>query len=251
MEAMETNQTAIWWLRVLLPLALLVLVLALAGPLGYRLGITGVRASVLILPGVSALLAAVVCLGSLLALALHWAHWAPRELMIPGGSLLLALLILGNMGWQYQRATSVPAIHDITTAPEDPPQFVAVLPLRGGQSNALEYDAAKLAEVTRTAYPQVRHIMADLSADEAAELSRTLVAKLGWELVAASDGLIEATHTSAFYGFKDDVAIRIRSGQGAGVRIDLRSVSRVGQSDLGANAARIEAFISAFDAATR
>jgi uncharacterized protein (DUF1499 family) len=74
-----------------------------------------------------------------------------------------------------------------------------------------------------------------------------LVAEFGWKQAAADRqaGRIEATDTTAMYGFKDDVVIRIRP-RGEGSLIDLRSVSRVGQSDLGANAARIQAFMERF-----
>jgi uncharacterized protein (DUF1499 family) len=67
---------------------------------------------------------------------------------------------------------------------------------------------------------------------------------LGWEIVAASedDGRFEATDTTFWFGFKDDVVVRIRP-EGDGSRIDLRSVSRVGVGDLGANAARIKRFV--------
>ena len=71
-------------------------------------------------------------------------------------------------------------------------------------------------------------------------------ASLGWEIVSVSEneGRIEATATTFWFGFKDDVVIRVREDSG-GTRIDLRSVSRVGGGDLGANAARIRAFIDA------
>jgi uncharacterized protein (DUF1499 family) len=58
-------------------------------------------------------------------------------------------------------------------------------------------------------------------------------------------GLVEATATTFWFGFKDDVVVRVVANA-AGSRIDIRSVSRVGQSDIGANAARIEKFLAAF-----
>ena len=73
---------------------------------------------------------------------------------------------------------------------------------------------------------------------------------MGWELVASTPdtGLIEATATTNLLHFKDDVAIRITKTDAGGSILDVRSVSRVGMSDLGANAARIEAFIAALKA---
>jgi uncharacterized protein (DUF1499 family) len=93
----------------------------------------------------------------------------------------------------------------------------------------------------------MRPVDSELTPSAAFDRAETLVAELGWEQVAADReaGRIEATDTTAMYGFKDDVVIRIRS-RGEGSVIDLRSVSRVGQSDLGTNAARIRAFIERF-----
>jgi uncharacterized protein (DUF1499 family) len=68
---------------------------------------------------------------------------------------------------------------------------------------------------------------------------------LGWEVVAsdAATGRIEATATSRWFGFKDDVVVRIRP-EGAGSRVDVRSMSRVGVGDLGANAERVREFLA-------
>jgi len=121
--------------------------------------------------------------------------------------------------------------------------------LRGAEANPLDYDAKALAAPTREAYPFVQPIRTDLAPSEAFARTQQLAAEFGWEVVATDPnaGRIEATATTSLYGFKDDVVVRIRP-DGAGSRIDLRSVSRVGQSDLGANAGRIGAFIEAFGA---
>jgi uncharacterized protein (DUF1499 family) len=68
---------------------------------------------------------------------------------------------------------------------------------------------------------------------------------LDWEIVAsdAPAGRIEATATTMWFGFKDDIVVRVRPEAGGGSRVDVRSVSRVGQSDVGANAKRIREFI--------
>jgi len=67
---------------------------------------------------------------------------------------------------------------------------------------------------------------------------------LGWKIGTESEsaGMFEATDTTFWYGFKDDVVVRVTALEEGGSRIDARSVSRVGVSDLGANAARISRF---------
>ena len=72
---------------------------------------------------------------------------------------------------------------------------------------------------------------------------------MGWTVHTQDidSGLIEATATTFWYGFKDDIIIRIRAGEGGGSVLDMRSISRVGQSDLGANAKRIRKFVKALN----
>lgn len=246
-EAAAGGRTA-WWAKFILiggSLAALLLVLA---PLGYRSGVLGVSAAVLMLPGMGAVLA-VITLGFTivgLILTLKRGLIAERLPVAIGGVLALAVLV--NMGSWFMRANAVPPIHDISTDSADPPGFVAVAELRGPETNPLDYDAEVLAAATSEAYPFVQPIRSSMSPAEAFARSEQLIEALGWELVAAAPaaGRLEATATTSLYGFKDDVVIRIRADS-AGSRIDLRSVSRVGQSDLGANAGRIGAFIAAFE----
>ena len=117
-----------------------------------------------------------------------------------------------------------------------------MIPLRGDDSNPLEY-TPELAATQRRAYPDIQPVLLTSSPDEAFDYSVTAIESLGWELVDADRdaGRVEATDTTFWFGFKDDVVIRIRPSDG-GSRVDLRSVSRVGGGDLGANAARIRAF---------
>jgi uncharacterized protein (DUF1499 family) len=106
--------------------------------------------------------------------------------------------------------------------------------------------AKTLGQVGHEAYPAVRPLA--LSADPArvAAAAEAEAKAQGWTL-ATSDpagGVIEATAETFWFGFKDDVAIRIRPGANGGSVVDVRSTSRVGLSDIGANAARIEAFLA-------
>jgi uncharacterized protein (DUF1499 family) len=141
------------------------------------------------------------------------------------------------------QARSVPPIHDITTDTEKPPQFVAILPLRAGAANPPGYDP-KVGEVQKGAYPHIRPL--ELAVPPAAAFARALAAarEMEWEVVAAEEkeGRIEAVATTRWFGFKDDVVVRLAPAAG-GARIDVRSKSRVGRSDVGANAKRIERFL--------
>lgn len=245
-EQMNSERTA-WWAKFVLIGGVLAALLLVLAPIGYRLGVLGVPAAVLMLPGMGAALGVLVLLFALAGIVITLRRGLIRERvpLVLGG--VLALVVVANMGAWFLRANSVPPIHDISTDPVDPPRFVAVVELRGAHSNPLDYDAEALASVTRDAYPFVQPIHSSLSPSAAFARAVSVVEDFGWETVAAdpSAGHIEATATTRLYGFKDDVVIRIEP-DGSGSRIDLRSVSRVGQSDLGANAGRIGAFIDAF-----
>jgi uncharacterized protein (DUF1499 family) len=165
------------------------------------------------------------------------------------GALGLGTLTLGIPYVQQRTVRTVPPIHDITTDPTDPPLFVAVLPLRAEAPNSADYAGDSIAALQRVAYPEVQPVQ--LAEAPGAAFARALRAaeSMGWTLVAAdsTDGRIEATATTTWFGFKDDVVIRLRA-EGTGTRLDVRSVSRVGRSDVGANAARIRAYVKALDA---
>ena len=167
--------------------------------------------------------------------------------------VLLGLLVLGTvMGalafylpWNQQRiAQSVPPIHDITTDTVNPPAFVDIVPLRAEAPNPAEYAGAETAELQRAAYPDLQAMEFNDSVVEVFAAAMEVVDDMGWELVAneAEEGRIEATATTRWFGFKDDVVIRIQDMDMDGTRVDVRSKSRVGRSDVGANAARIRAF---------
>ena len=150
------------------------------------------------------------------------------------------LLAFGGIMMLRAKAQSVPPIHDISTDTLEPPQFVAVLPLRAGAMNPPEYAGPAVAAQQTAAYPQISPLVLNVAPDQAYSRALAAAAALGWDIVAAvpTEGRIEATDTTAWFGFKDDVVIRIRP-QGNASRVDVRSKSRVGMSDLGANAERI------------
>jgi uncharacterized protein (DUF1499 family) len=144
-----------------------------------------------------------------------------------------------------QRAREVPPIHDITTDLERPPEFRAVLPLRAEAPNPAEYGGAPIAAQQREAYPDIAPLALEQPPAEAFDLALHAAQETGWEIVAADSatGRIEATATTAWFGFQDDVVVRITPEAG-GSRVDVRSVSRVGRSDAGANAERIRKYLA-------
>jgi uncharacterized protein (DUF1499 family) len=146
----------------------------------------------------------------------------------------------------------VPPIHDITTDPDNPPAFVAVAPLReAGGPDRVAYEGAKVAEQQRRAYPDI--VPLTLALQPGAAFSRALetAQRMGWTIVATdgADGRIEASDRSRWFGFTDDIVIRI-TPSGSGSRIDLRSSARLGRSDFGVNAARIKTYLAALRTAT-
>lgn len=152
--------------------------------------------------------------------------------------------------WSHLRlARSLPPIHDITTDTGDPPEFVSVLALRADAPNPAVYAGAAIAEQQRRAYPDLKPLQLGLSPPDVLAHAVDVAESMGWEIVAAVplEGRLEATATTFWFGFKDDVVVRITPSDG-GSRVDVRSVSRVGRSDVGANARRIRTFLKKLDA---
>lgn len=143
------------------------------------------------------------------------------------------------------QARSVPAIHDITTDVENPPAFSSIAPLRRGAPNSVEYEGAAVADQQRKAYPDIQPLVLEVPATQAFEGALDAARDMGWEIVDANpaQGRIEATATTRWFGFKDDVVVRVSATEG-GSRIDVRSLSRVGRSDVGTNAARIRSYLA-------
>jgi uncharacterized protein (DUF1499 family) len=142
------------------------------------------------------------------------------------------------------RAWGVPMIHDITTDTDDPPALVTLRAARGPHMNTADYGGPEIAAQQHAAYPDLHPLLLAEPPGEAFERAEAAARRLGWEIAAADrkSGHIEATDTTLWFGFKDDVVIRVRP-EGMGSRIDVRSVSRVGKSDVGTNARRIRDFL--------
>ena len=195
------------------------------------------------------LMYAIACLGSTLLIILaivlllrtRFNLWRKDILQralfaLPGAALLLALTSGG----------SYPTIHDITTDTADPPRFTSAASQRGADSNSLEIDE-EVIQQQQEAYPNLQTLVTPLPIEDAYRLALKVATDMGWDIYRQDSNamFIEAVDTTGIMGFKDDVVVRVRSSA-RGTLVDLRSVSRVGEGDLGANAARINAFVNAF-----
>jgi uncharacterized protein (DUF1499 family) len=169
-----------------------------------------------------------------------------KGLAMPLVALVLAVLAFSPPLMLRSQARGVPPIHDITTDAYDPPVFVALMEERKKAPNGADYGGPTIAAQQQKAYPDIKPIVVTSSPADALQRAIDAARSLGWQVVSsdAPSGRIEATDTTAWFGFKDDIVVRVRPEPTGGSRIDVRSVSRVGRSDLGANAKRIREFIS-------
>ena len=222
--------------------AALCALLLFAAPLATRFGLVSWKLG-LPLTALAFLGGAVLLLVSLLLLALP--AWRAARAPLAASALLAALPALAGVA-VIAPGIGLPAIHDVSTDIAEPPPFVALLALRGPDANPLarspEVDSAQ-----RGAWPELGPLESPLPPAAAFARAVETARELGWQIQAqhAATGLVEASATTFWFGFVDDVVIRVRPHAG-GSRIDLRSVSRVGQGDLGANAKRIARFTEAF-----
>ena len=222
--------------------AVSVLALAAAGPL-HHLGLVGLAGAFSVLKwAVYGALATVVLAISGIIIAARRRSGMAAAMTALG----LSLAAIGSVGALAWKASRVPAIHDITTDTVQPPPFLAVLPLRAGAPNPAEYGGPAIAAKQRQAFPDLGPLSLNLPSGRAFDRALAAARAMGWELVASdpAGGRIEATDTTFWFGFKDDIVIRVLP-QPAGSRVDVRSVSRVGVGDIGANAARVRKYLAA------
>jgi uncharacterized protein (DUF1499 family) len=219
-------------------LALLSVLLLSAGPVGSRAGLWGFPFGFQLLRWGAWAGIAAVAVG--LVAGVLTRRWTAVGLLVAISVAAASIPVM----W-LQRARSVPPIHDITTDTEQPPAFVAIVPLRAGAPNPPEYAGAETAAQQRTAYPDLRPLHLDQPPDQAFARVIDAARAMGWTVVdaAPAEGRLEATDTTFWFGFTDDIVVRV-AAEGQGSRIDVRSKSRVGRGDVGTNARRIRAFLS-------
>ncbi len=196
-----------------------------------------------------AVLAIVLALGSFIAI------WRDG---IEGGryavtGLVLSIAILAYPLWLGARAYQLPMINDITTDAIDPPRFDVIARLR--PRGTVDYAGLYAAGLQREAYPDIQPLVVAAPPQAAYEATLALINKRRWHVVierepqpGRRDGQIEAVARTAILGFRDDVVVRIRPAPD-GARIDIRSASRYGRHDIGANAARVKALLDEIEEA--
>ena len=156
--------------------------------------------------------------------------------------LVLGLLLIGSVVVAAGPGLGVPAINDITTNPADPPEFVRALAIGANRDRDMMYPGEEFARQQRDGYPDLAPILVDRPPPQVfAEVERAMT-DLGWDVTHSDPetGAIEAVDVTTLFRFVDDIVVRIRARDGGSV-VDMRSKSRVGKGDVGANAARIRA----------
>jgi uncharacterized protein (DUF1499 family) len=245
------DRTAQGWRQVTVAIATAGLVLAIvaglallaAGP-GYRSGwwSLGIAFGLIRYTAYGGIAAAVVSAAALILAPLRGQR---RGMFRALAGLVIGLITVGVPAYYMHSARSVPPIHDITTDTEDPPAFEAILPLRAAAPNPASYGGPAVAAQQQDAYPDIVPADYPIPAEAAFEAAFAAAREMGWDVVAIDQaaGRIEATDRTFWFGFVDDIVIRVRPTD-AGSRIDVRSVSRVGVSDIGTNAARVRAYLA-------
>ncbi|WP_413191211.1 DUF1499 domain-containing protein [Psychrobacter sp. AT9] len=163
-------------------------------------------------------------------------------------ALLLSAIAIAMPLSMMNKGKSVPPIHDISTDLINPPKFDAIAPLRADAPNPVEYAGEATAKQQRDAYPDLKTLSYAQSQSELVKATEQAVNNLGWDLVNSDvdKGIVEATDSTMWFGFKDDVVVRV-TDNGNERLLDIRSKSRVGGSDLGKNSERIHNFINELD----
>ena len=241
------TSTGLWLIGISL------LLILIAGPLN-KFGIAGFRPALLTLAGGMLMLV----VGALLTIV-GFLFAAAKGTPVPRG--VTALAIIAGLGVIFYLLTwlragmGVPPIHEISTDVATPPPFVAIKAIRDAIPglNPSDYIAEQpgrggatlnVPQAQQKAYPDIQPLMLQLAPEQAFARAEAAAKALGWEIVASvpAEGRLEATDTTRFFGFKDDVVVRLRAESG-GTRVDVRSKSRVGLGDAGTNAARVRKFL--------
>ena len=193
-----------------------------------------------------ALFAVAFLIGALALLVSGFAWWRTRPNPLAAIAAIACAVIVLLPLTQIASARGKPRIHDISTDLPDPPRFSAVLPLRAkGANPASDRIDDKTAALQRAGYPDLVTLDLPLRSDAAFAKVLDAAKKSEWEIVSSrpSEGILEATATTAWFGFHDDIVVRIRAA-GEHSRVDVRSTSRVGVGDAGKNADRIRKFLT-------
>ncbi|MDC1311695.1 DUF1499 domain-containing protein [Burkholderiales bacterium] len=229
-------------------LAVLCAVAAVGSGFGYRLGLWHFRTGFEILKWSFFVSGATLLI---LLACMFFVQTKTRADSLIGVAGIVICLVLVYVPYSWKRTLDAyPYIHDITTDTLNPPNFVIVGELRSGEDHSLEYDGPEVADLQIKAYPDLKTLVLTGDMVNIMELSETVLTEMGLEIVSvdSGSGLIESVATTLLFGFKDDMVIRFSENEGAQIKIDVRSKSRVGKSDLGQNAKRIRKFLEGLTA---
>lgn len=217
----------------------------LLAPLGFRFGwwdYAFALRKVLAFASIASAAGFILCLAAWL---LGGATKAPVLNVRLIAALALGALITGYVLLQIKQVRGLPMIHDITTDTVRPAQFVTLASVRRAAPNGFNYGGARIAQQQKAAYPDIAPFESAQAPHALFDQALAAARAAGWTIAAAErdEGRIEATASTRIFGFKDDIVLRI-SPSGSGSVLDMRSMSRVGISDVGANARRIRTFLA-------
>lgn len=230
-----------WFSRIVWGSLLLGALFLILSPLLSKLGVMNFRLSFigLAIGGALALIAAVVAVFGLY-----------RPLRDQGRvNTLVAFLggigITAFLGYMVLGAMAKPPIHDISTDLENLPQFATLKPRE--YPDGRPFTEAQRKALHEVGYPKLKPLVVSGSVEQVAATAARVLEGMGLEVanVDAAAGSVEATASTFWFGFKDDMVVRVTTTETGRALVDARSVSRVGLSDVGANAKRIQAFLDA------
>jgi len=263
----KRQKIRMWVLRLALMLAIIAPLTFIAAGLGVKLGVWNWQFGLGTLTrniGPKLLMASGLL--GLISLLLAFVITPRKGFVIAVLALIIPVIGFVRLGAVQKKVASLPFIHDITTDTQDVPTFTAAIlserakvegvntvDYAGKKARTSEKDAdgkpvMKLVSALQTqtdAYADIGSLVLEDDRAVVFGQAKAAVKQMGWKLKSENveTGIIEATDTTFWYGFKDDVVIRIRASEGGGSVLDLRSISRIGGSDIGANAARIRKFL--------
>ncbi len=228
-----------WWSKSILAGGVAAVLLPPIGALSSRGGIWGFEVGFLLLL-LGTLLALVGLGGGIAGVLVARRRSLSRDLWGTVSGMALGFAVVVFMGMQLLKLLSTPPINHVSTNTEDPPEFIEVVALRGENAIPLEFDAGKIARIQDEFYPWIEPLLLRATPDEAFDEALYVLMDMRLEVVATHPeaGLIEAVDTTFWFGFEDDVAVRVRAYP-QGAVVDARSASRVGVADMGTNAERV------------
>lgn len=163
------------------------------------------------------------------------------------GGIIAAAIVLGPILLSASRGSGLPRINDITTDTVNPPEFVHALRLDEHKGRDLSYPGESFAEQQLEGYGEIEPLRLAINPGEAFARVYDVANEIDtWEITLADPGIrkIEGIDTTWLFRFKDDFVIEVRPDSGAGSLVHMRSKSRDGKGDIGANAARIRRFFA-------